>query len=116
MLEEKQLFIQVGLFARYVTVAARNLMDIRQKIQTLLAAPNYHPLRRDDLGKKLPLPTSTERRVTFVVCWRICWTRARSSASAPIVSCCRAMQTWSWDELNSTTRALPSCGLNCPPT
>ena len=36
-------------------------MDIRQKIQTLLATPNYHPLRRDDLGKKLRL-NATERR------------------------------------------------------
>jgi len=36
-------------------------MDIRQKIQTLLATPNYHPLRRDELGKKLRL-NATERR------------------------------------------------------
>ena len=36
-------------------------MDIRQKIQTLLATPNYHPLRRDELAKKLRL-NSAERR------------------------------------------------------
>src|SRR3984957_5748241 len=36
-------------------------MDIRQKIQTLLATPNYHPLRRDELAKKLRL-NATERR------------------------------------------------------
>ena len=36
-------------------------MDIRQKIQTLLATPNYHPLRRADLAGKLRL-NSGERR------------------------------------------------------
>jgi ribonuclease R len=36
-------------------------MDIRHKIQTLLAAPNYHPLRRDELAKKLRL-NPAERR------------------------------------------------------
>lgn len=36
-------------------------MDIRQRIQTLLAAPNYHPLRRDELAGKLRL-TAHERR------------------------------------------------------
>ena len=36
-------------------------MDIRQKIQTLLAAPNYHPLRRDELAGKLRLD-ARERR------------------------------------------------------
>jgi ribonuclease R len=36
-------------------------MDIRQKIQTLLAAPNYHPLRRAELAGKLRL-TQSERR------------------------------------------------------
>ncbi|MEI6085115.1 MAG: ribonuclease R [Verrucomicrobiota bacterium] len=35
-------------------------MDIRQKIQTLLAAPNYHPLRRAEIGDKLKL-TAPER-------------------------------------------------------
>ena len=30
-------------------------MDIRQKIQTLLSTPNYHPLRRDELARKLRL-------------------------------------------------------------
>lgn len=37
-------------------------MDIRSKIQRLLASPNYHPLRRDELAKKLRL-TSEERRL-----------------------------------------------------
>ncbi len=36
-------------------------MDIRQKIQTLLATPNYHPLRRDELASKLRL-NAAERR------------------------------------------------------
>lgn len=36
-------------------------MDIRQKIQTLLAAPNYHPLRRAELAGKLHL-TGPERQ------------------------------------------------------
>jgi ribonuclease R len=36
-------------------------MDIRQKIQTLLATPNYHPLRRDELASKLRL-NAVERR------------------------------------------------------
>ncbi len=36
-------------------------MDIRQKIQTLLAAPNYHPLRRNELAGKLRL-NAAERR------------------------------------------------------
>lgn len=36
-------------------------MDIRQKIQTLLAAPNYRPLRRSELAGKLRL-TAAERR------------------------------------------------------
>jgi ribonuclease R len=36
-------------------------MDIRQKIQTLLAAPNYRPLRRSELAGKLRL-NSAERR------------------------------------------------------
>ncbi|MGD1017836.1 MAG: ribonuclease R [Verrucomicrobiia bacterium] len=36
-------------------------MDIRQKIQTLLATPNYHPLRRDELAGKLRL-NAAERR------------------------------------------------------
>jgi ribonuclease R len=36
-------------------------MDIRQKIQTLLSAPNYHPLRRDELARKLRL-NAGERR------------------------------------------------------
>ena len=49
----------MGLSAR--ANVPRTLMDIRQKIQTLLATPNYHPLRRDELGKKLRLNT-TERR------------------------------------------------------
>ena len=41
--------------------SVRNLMDIRRKIQTLLATPNYHPLRRAELAEKLRL-TSAERR------------------------------------------------------
>jgi len=36
-------------------------MDIRQKIQTHLAAPNYHPLRRAELAAKLRL-NAAERR------------------------------------------------------
>jgi ribonuclease R len=36
-------------------------MDIRRKIQTLLAAPDYHPLRRKELASKLRL-NATERR------------------------------------------------------
>jgi ribonuclease R len=36
-------------------------MDIRQKIQTLLSTPNYHPLRRDELAGKLRL-NAAERR------------------------------------------------------
>jgi len=36
-------------------------MDIRQKIQTLLAAPNYHPLRRAELASRLRL-NAAERR------------------------------------------------------
>src|SRR6266404_5143170 len=52
-------FSLVGLSA-HATVP-RNLMDIRQKIQTLLATPNYHPLRRDELARKLRL-NATERR------------------------------------------------------
>ena len=36
-------------------------MDIRQKIQTLLATPNYHPLRRAELAGKLRL-NAGERR------------------------------------------------------
>ena len=36
-------------------------MDIRQKIQTLLAAPNYRPLRRSELAGKLRL-NAAERR------------------------------------------------------
>lgn len=36
-------------------------MDIRQKIQSLLAAPNYHPLRRAELADKLRL-NAAERR------------------------------------------------------
>jgi ribonuclease R len=36
-------------------------MDIHQKIQTLLSAPNYHPLRRDELAGKLRL-NAAERR------------------------------------------------------
>ncbi|MCG3148557.1 MAG: Ribonuclease R [Verrucomicrobiae bacterium] len=35
-------------------------MDIRQKIHTLLAAPNYHPLRRAEIAAKLKL-TGPER-------------------------------------------------------
>ncbi len=42
-------------------VSVRTLMDIRRKIQTLLAAPKYHPLRRAELASKLRL-TSAERR------------------------------------------------------
>lgn len=38
-------------------------MDIREKIQTLLASPDYHPLRRADLGNKLRLNAS--ERVQF---------------------------------------------------
>ena len=34
---------------------AANLMDIRSKIQTLLSAPNYHPLRRAEIAGKLRL-------------------------------------------------------------
>jgi ribonuclease R len=49
----------VGL-AAHATVQ-RTLMDIRQKIQTVLAAPNYHPLRRAELARKLRL-TAAERR------------------------------------------------------
>ncbi len=36
-------------------------MDIRQKIQTHLASPNYHPLRRKELASKLRL-SAAERR------------------------------------------------------
>jgi ribonuclease R len=36
-------------------------MDIRGKIQTLLAAPNYHPLRRAEIAKKLRLSTAERR-------------------------------------------------------
>ncbi|HUI07543.1 MAG TPA: ribonuclease R [Verrucomicrobiae bacterium] len=36
-------------------------MDIRQKIQTLLASPHYHPLRRAEIAKKLRL-SAAERR------------------------------------------------------
>ena len=43
----------MGLSAR--ATVRRTLMDIRQKIQTVLAAPDYHPLRRADLGRKLRL-------------------------------------------------------------
>src|SRR5208282_89525 len=39
----------------------QTLMDIRQKIQTLLATPNYHPLRRHELAAKLRL-NAAERR------------------------------------------------------
>jgi ribonuclease R len=49
----------VGESAR--ATVRRTLMDIRQKIQTLLAAPNYHPLRRAELGRKLRL-SAAERR------------------------------------------------------
>lgn len=38
-------------------------MDIRQKIQRLLASPDYHPLRRADLANKLRL--SSSERVEF---------------------------------------------------
>jgi ribonuclease R len=49
----------VGFDARGTVTAT--LMDIRQKIQTLLAAPNYRPLRRAELAGKLRL-NAAERR------------------------------------------------------
>ena len=36
-------------------------MDIRQKIQTLLAAPGYHPLRRAEIANKLRLDEAQRR-------------------------------------------------------
>ena len=36
-------------------------MDIREKIQTLLTSPNYHPLRRTEIAQRLRL-SSSERR------------------------------------------------------
>lgn len=36
-------------------------MDVRTKIQTLLAAPNYHPLRRAELAQKLKLDAAQRR-------------------------------------------------------
>lgn len=49
----------MGFDARGTVTAT--LMDIRQKIQTLLAAPNYRPLRRAELAGKLRL-SAAERR------------------------------------------------------
>src|ERR1043166_4447599 len=42
-------------------------MDIRQKIQTLLAAPNYRPLRRAEIAQKLRLGAAERREYRRVL-------------------------------------------------
>ena len=89
-------------------------MDIRQKIQTLLAAPNYHPLHRDDLGKKLRL-TSTERRDFRRVLADMLDKGEVIRVRTDHFVLPRDADHGRPDGSNLTTRGLPSCGPNCCP-
>jgi len=44
-----------------------NLMDIRSKIQTLLSAPDYHPLRQAEIAARLRLDAAARREYRRVV-------------------------------------------------